>query len=65
MTINRQNESEESAEEEPSETVFTLLLSIENRLTTIENSMKWFKSISRVAVVIVFGFFGLDMGGIV
>lgn len=65
MLNTKQNKSEESTEDEPSETVFTLLLSIENRLSTMENSMNWFKSISRVAVVVIFGFFGLDAGGLV
>lgn len=65
MSRNKQDKDVEEKEDKPSETVFTLLLHIEKRLTTIETSMTWFKNISRVAVVIVFGFFGLDAGGMV
>lgn len=65
MSRNKQDKDVGENEDKPSETVFTLLLHIEKRLTTIETSMTWFKNISRVAVVIVFGFFGLDAGGMV
>lgn len=52
-------------DEEPTESVVMMLLSIENRLTSIESSMRWFSGVSRLAVVVIFGFLGLDAGGMV
>lgn len=57
--------SKKDDDDEPTESVFMMLLSIENRLTSIESSMKWFRGVSRLAAVVIFGALGLDAGGLV
>lgn len=47
------------------ELIISKLISIENRITTIETSMTWFKFIARGSVILLFGFFGLDATGVV
>lgn len=47
------------------ELIISKLISIENRITTIETSMTWFKFIARGSVIVTFGFFGLDLTGII
>ena len=41
------------------------LLDIENRVTTIESSVSWFKFIAKGGVVLIMGFFGLDVTGVI
>ena len=47
------------------ELIISKLISIENRITTIETSMIWFKFIARGSVILIFGFFGLDLTGVI
>lgn len=65
MVRNKKDKGTDNKEDKPSETVFTLLLHIENRLTTIESSMKWFKGVSRLGVVVLFGFLGFNVEGMI
>ena len=41
------------------------LLNIEGRISTLETSITWFKFIARGSVLVVFGFFGLDLTGVI
>ena len=41
------------------------LLDIENRVTVIESSVSWFKFIAKGGVVLIMGFFGLDVTGVI
>ena len=45
--------------------VVTKLLNIEKRVSVMETSMSWFKYIARVSVIVVLGFFGFDMVGVI
>lgn len=47
------------------ELIISKLISIENRITKIETSMTWFKYIARGSVIVVMGFFGFDMVGVI
>ena len=41
------------------------LLNIENRVSVMENSITWFKFIARGSVIVVLGFFGFDVAGVI
>ena len=45
--------------------VVSKLLTIEGRLATVETSMVWFKYVARGSVIVIAGFFGLDMTGMI
>ena len=45
--------------------VVSKLLTIEGRLATVETSMTWFKFVARGGVLVIAGFFGLDMTGMI
>lgn len=45
--------------------IISKLISIEGRISTIETSMSWFKFVARGGVISLFGFFGLNIAGVV
>lgn len=47
------------------ELIISKLISIENRITTIETTMRLFKHIARGSVIVVTGFFGFDLIGVI
>lgn len=47
------------------ELIISKLISIENRITTIETSMTWFKFIARGSVIVITGFFGFNFVGVI
>ena len=47
------------------ELIISKLISIENRITTIETSMTWFKFATRGGILVIAGIFGLDLTGVI
>ena len=45
--------------------IISKLISIEKRITTIEEGMTWFKFVTRSGIIVIAGFLGINVVGVI